>query len=114
MEEAVIRFSRAARDADVALFYYSGHAIQFAGVSYLAPVDIQLNDEADLRRMVRVDEVVSDLQQAKNLRILVLDSCGRLHTCADQYTANRANNTNGGMKWVDKGAAAITARASCG
>jgi uncharacterized caspase-like protein len=43
MEEAVIRFSRAARDADVALFYYSGHAIQFAGVSYLAPVDIQLN-----------------------------------------------------------------------
>jgi uncharacterized caspase-like protein len=75
MEEAVIRFSRAARDADVALFYYSGHAVQFAGINYLAPVDIQLNDEADLRRMVRVDEVVSDLQQAKNLRILVLDSC---------------------------------------
>jgi uncharacterized caspase-like protein len=25
--------------------------------------------------MVRVDEIVSDMQQAKNLRILVLDSC---------------------------------------
>jgi uncharacterized caspase-like protein len=75
MEEAAIRFSRAARDADVAMFYYSGHAIQFAGINYLAPVDIQLQDEADLRRMIRVDEIVLDLQQAKNLRILVLDSC---------------------------------------
>ena len=30
MDEAAIRFSRAARDADVAMFYYSGHAMQMA------------------------------------------------------------------------------------
>jgi hypothetical protein len=41
----------------------------------LAPVDVKLTDEADLRRMVRVDDIVADLQQAKNLRILVLDAC---------------------------------------
>src|SRR5689334_210760 len=29
MEDLQIRFSRAARAADVALFYYSGHALQF-------------------------------------------------------------------------------------
>jgi hypothetical protein len=75
MDAATIRFARVARTADVALFYYSGHALQFGGVNYLAPVDAKLTDEADLRRMVRVDEIVSDLQQAKNLRILVLDSC---------------------------------------
>jgi uncharacterized caspase-like protein len=75
MEDAAIRFSRAARTADVALFYYSGHALQFNGVNYLAPVDATLSDESDLRRMTRVDEIVSDLQQAKSLRILVLDSC---------------------------------------
>lgn len=75
MEEVAIRFAREARNADVALFYYSGHALQFGGVNYLVPVDAQLNDEADLRRMVRVDEVVVDLQQARNLRILILDSC---------------------------------------
>src|SRR5262245_43528479 len=28
MEQATIRFSRAARTADVAVFYYSGHALQ--------------------------------------------------------------------------------------
>jgi uncharacterized caspase-like protein len=32
MDEVTIRFARAARAADVALFYYSGHALQFAGV----------------------------------------------------------------------------------
>jgi Caspase domain len=75
MDKAAISFTRAARDADVAVFYYSGHALQFAGVNYLMPVDARLTDEADLRLMSRVDDVVADLQQAKNLRILVLDAC---------------------------------------
>src|SRR5262249_17942587 len=38
MEDATIKFAREARTADVALFYYSGHALQFNGVNYLAPV----------------------------------------------------------------------------
>lgn len=75
MQDAVIRFSRAAKNADVAIFYYSGHAMQFNGVNYLMPVDAKLDDEADLKRFARVDDIMNDLQQAKNLRILVLDSC---------------------------------------
>jgi hypothetical protein len=27
----------------------------------------------------------------------------RMKTCAAQYKANKANNTNGGLKWVQKG-----------
>ncbi len=75
MDAAAIRFARSARDADVALFYYSGHAMQYAGINYLVPVDARLTDEADLRLLARVDDIVADLQKAKNLRILVLDSC---------------------------------------
>jgi hypothetical protein len=75
MQDLAIRFSRAARTADVALFYYSGHAMQFNGVNYLMPIDAELKDEADLKRFTRVDDILNDLQQAKNLRILVLDSC---------------------------------------
>ncbi|MBV9562470.1 MAG: SUMF1/EgtB/PvdO family nonheme iron enzyme [Bradyrhizobium sp.] len=75
MEDAIILFARTARTADVALFYYSGHAFQFNGINYLAPVDAKLIDDLDLRRMTRVDEIVSYLQSAKNLRILILDSC---------------------------------------
>jgi hypothetical protein len=75
MDDAEIRFARAARGADVAMFYYSGHAMQMNGINYLMPVDAKLADEADLRRMERVDDIIADLQQAKNLSILVLDSC---------------------------------------
>lgn len=75
MQDLTIRFARAASRADVAMFYYSGHAMQYNGVNYLMPIDALLADEADLKRFVRVDDIVNDLQQAKNLRILVLDSC---------------------------------------
>jgi hypothetical protein len=27
----------------------------------------------------------------------------RMHTCLDQYNANKANNGNGGMTWIQKG-----------
>src|ERR1700761_1155532 len=75
MQDLTIRFARMAREADVALFYYSGHAMQFNGVNYLMPIDAELKDEADLKRFTRVDDILEDLQQAKNLHILVLDSC---------------------------------------
>jgi hypothetical protein len=104
MDEATIKFARSARDADVALFYYSGHAIQFAGVNYLAPTDTKLSDEADLRRMVRVDEIVADLQQSKTLRILILDSC-RDNPLAEQLKrsigATRALPLQRGLAKID-------------
>ncbi len=104
MEDATIAFAKAAREADVALFYYSGHALQFSGVNYLAPIDINLSDEADLRRMVRVDEIISDLQQAKSLRILVLDAC-RDNPLADQLKrsigSTRALSLQNGLAKID-------------
>jgi hypothetical protein len=27
----------------------------------------------------------------------------RMHTCVDQYNANKASNANGGLKWIEKG-----------
>jgi hypothetical protein len=28
---------------------------------------------------------------------------GRMHTCLDQYKANKATNANGGLEWIQKG-----------
>jgi uncharacterized caspase-like protein len=115
MDEATVKFARAARTADVAIFYYSGHALQFNGVNYLAPVDARLTDETDLRRMTRVDEVVSDLQQAKNLRILVLDSC-RDNPLAEQLRrsigATRALPLQRGLAKIDTPQGMIVAYAT--
>jgi len=115
MDEATIKFARAARSADVAMFYYSGHALQFGGVNYLAPIDTKLTDEADLRRMTRIDEVVADLGQAKNLRILVLDSC-RDNPFADQLKRSigvtRALPLQRGLAKIDSPAGMIVAYAT--
>jgi hypothetical protein len=115
MDAATIQFAKAARVSDVAMFYYSGHALQFGGVNYLAPVDAKLTDEADLRRMVRIDEIVSDLQQAKNLRVLVLDSC-RDNPLADQLKRSigttRALPLQNGLAKIDSPQGMIVAYAT--
>ena len=96
MDDAAINFAKAARTADVAVFYYSGHAMQYAGVNYLIPVDAVLSDEADLRRATRVDDVLDDLKQAKNLRILVLDSC-RDNPLADELKRSIGRTRSGSI-----------------
>src|ERR1700722_5366218 len=115
MQNAAIRFARAARAADVAVFYYSGHAMQYAGVNYLVPVDAELRDEADLRRMARVDEILADLQQAKNLRLLVLDSC-RDNPLAEQLKRTigltRAASIQRGLARIDSPEGMIVAYAT--
>ena len=74
MDEVGLQFARAARDADVAIFYYSGHAMQFKGINYLMPIDTKLSDEEGLRLLVPVADISADVQKARNLRIIVLDS----------------------------------------
>ena len=115
MDEATIRFARAVRDADVAIFYYSGHALQFAGVNYLIPVDATLSDEADLRRMTRVDEIVVDLQKAGKVRILVLDSCRNNPLAEDMKRSiglTRAASMQRGLARIDAPQGMIVAYAT--
>lgn len=115
MDEAAINFARAARNADVAIFYYSGHAMQFAGTNYLIPIDVKLTDEADLRRMTKVDDIVADLQSAKSLRILVLDAC-RNNPMAEQMQRavgrQRASSLQRGLARIDSPEGMIVAYAT--
>lgn len=115
MDEAMIKFARAARAADIAMFYYSGHALQFGGINYLVPVDGQLKDEADLRRLVRLDDIIADVQQAKNLRIIVLDSC-RDNPLVDQLRrsigVSRSASVGRGLAKIDSPVGMLVAYAT--
>ena len=75
MQAAIDEFSAKVEGADVALFYYAGHAMQHQGVNYLMPVDANLSNAAGLRRMTRLSDIVADVKRAKALRIMVLDAC---------------------------------------
>jgi uncharacterized caspase-like protein len=78
--------------------------MQFGGVNYLMPTDASLTDEADLRRMVRVDEIVADLKQAQSVRILILDSC-RDNPIAEEFKRSigrsRAVTVERGLARID-------------
>lgn len=75
MEKAAEEFAARTETADVALFYYAGHGLQHQGVNFLVPVDASLQSATGLRRMTRLDDILSDVRKARALRIVVLDAC---------------------------------------
>ena len=70
------KFAHLATDADAALFYYAGHAMQFQGRNYLMPTDAELEDEVSLPyQMVAFDAVQFAIDRAKGPKIIILDAC---------------------------------------
>src|SRR5688572_30011974 len=65
MQAAIDDFSAKVEGADVALFYYAGHAMQHQGINYLMPIDANLTSAAGLRRMTKLNDIVSDVKRAK-------------------------------------------------
>ena len=77
MNAAIERFSRLVPGASVAVVYYSGHGMQFAGKNYLLPTDASLESAADVNRyrLLPIDDVVEVLSSADGLQLIVLDAC---------------------------------------
>lgn len=73
---ALREFFDVAQDADVAVVYYAGHGIQVGDVNYLVPVDAKLAAEFDVQdEAVSLDRVLTTLQPARQLRLVILDAC---------------------------------------
>ena len=69
-------FARAAANADVALFYFAGHAFQVGGRNFLIPTDLAPTDpQRILTQSVLLDTVMEALETAPGLRLLFLDAC---------------------------------------
>ena len=78
MEKKVRLFGKQLKSADVGLFYYAGHAIQYAGANYLIPTDLPPDMDADSAKWksIHVNLIVEKMEHAKNpTNIIILDSC---------------------------------------
>jgi hypothetical protein len=74
--EALIKFGRAAETADVAVFFYAGHGLQVNGQNYLAPVDGQVEYEAEVDiSLVSLSGVMQQLERGSKTNIIFLDAC---------------------------------------
>src|SRR5258706_6668759 len=76
MDRKIIEFESALSGADAAVFHYSGHGLQVAGVNYLVPVDAEIASAAALRiEAVRLDFVQETMEREAKTNILFLDAC---------------------------------------
>ncbi len=73
---AIDAFAREASGADVSLFYYSGHGMQWEGQNMLVPTDATL-DNADIVpfEVLPLTKITNALSLARNAKILILDAC---------------------------------------
>lgn len=76
MDTVLTRFARLAQDADSVMFYFAGHGFQFNGENYLVPVEARIEDEVGVQyETTRLNDVVTALNFAKGVKIMVLDAC---------------------------------------
>ncbi len=70
------RFAEDARDADVAVLYYSGHGIEAGGENFLVPVDADLSALDDAAgKLVPVSGLLRTLSAEVPVAIVMLDAC---------------------------------------
>jgi caspase domain-containing protein len=75
-KRALREFMDAATDADIAVVYYAGHGIQVRDMNYMIPTDAKLATEIDAEdEAVSLDRIVTALEPAKRLRLVILDAC---------------------------------------
>ena len=74
--DALHNFAQLADSADWALVYYAGHGIEMGGGNYLIPVDAKLSTDRDVGfETVPLDQVLSAVEGAKRLKLVLLDAC---------------------------------------
>ena len=85
INDALEEFQRKASDADAALFYYAGHAMQYNGQNYLLPVDAVLRDQYSVPQLTSFSRIKDALSSCGDcVQIMILDAC-RNNPLADQF-----------------------------
>ncbi|HYF07813.1 MAG TPA: caspase family protein, partial [Acetobacteraceae bacterium] len=76
LEAAVRRYGQRARGAEVALFFYAGHALHFGERNWLLPTSARIASERDLRfEALDLDSVLEQVNGAARLSIILMDAC---------------------------------------
>ncbi|WP_375465478.1 caspase domain-containing protein [uncultured Methylobacterium sp.] len=75
-KRAIRDFEDAAADSDIAVVFYAGHGIEIRETNYLIPTDAKLLNERDAEdEAISLDRIITALEPAKRLRLVILDAC---------------------------------------
>jgi len=102
LTNALRAFARESASADWATVYYAGHGIEMAGVNYLIPVDAKLATDRDVEfEAVPLDRVMTAVDGAKKLRLVILDAC------RDNPFIRTMTRSVGGTRSIGRGLAQV-------
>jgi uncharacterized caspase-like protein/TPR repeat protein len=74
-DQTLSEFSRKVEDADVAVFFYAGHGLQFDNENYLVPIDAKLQNEFSVQRETTSLRQVMALMESARISLIFLDAC---------------------------------------
>jgi len=75
MKVSLEKFSKKARNSQIAMIFFAGHGIQVDGHNYLLPIDFKLQNSRDLRSLTRLDDFMGEVQLASYLGLVFIDAC---------------------------------------
>lgn len=76
LRRALDDFAFRAETAELALVYFAGHGVEVQGENFLIPVDARVTSNRDIQRQsVSLKELLSAVDGARKMRIVILDSC---------------------------------------
>ena len=78
LREAIWDFGKQLREADAALFYFSGHGVQYNGSNYLLPLGTRLETPRHIQlQAVSENEVLAEMEGGTEDRvnIVIVDAC---------------------------------------
>jgi hypothetical protein len=101
LEGAVRRYGDRSVNADVSLFYFSGHALESVGRNWLLPASANLATERDLRfEAIDLNAVQEQADGAAKISLIFLDAC-RDNPFSRRLAATRRGGSPGGLARVD-------------
>lgn len=85
----LVAFLRETEDADVTLFYFAGHGMQFEGQNYLVGTDARLETEFDVEsEALNLDKVVAQLEARSRAALVFIDACRDNPLASNFYRRN--------------------------
>ncbi len=98
MRDKIREFTNELRGADVAMLYYSGHAMQVGGKNQLAPVDTRLEFESDIDfETISLDFIEQQMEREVDTKLLFLDACRDSPLSRSLRATSRSNGAGSGL-----------------
>ena len=108
MEKSIRSFVKELPGADVALFFYAGHAMQVDGTNYLIPIDAALEDSTAIDfETINFSVILNFMNDTNRTSIALLDAC-RNNPLARNFTRKLGKSRSA---FVGRGLAAPSAGA---